>query len=133
MTRFLRVGAALALLLALPASTPAQAAAQNPAVRWPQATSDVKADPNIRFGVLPNGMRYAIRRQAVPPGQAALRLWFGAGSLMETDAQQGLAHCLEHMAFNGSKAVPEGEMIKILERLGLAFGATEWRRDSLFA
>ena len=123
MTRFLRVGAALALLLALPASAPVQAAAQNPAVRWPQATSDVKADPNIRFGVLPNGMRYAIRRQAVPPGQAALRLWFGAGSLMETDAQQGLAHFLEHMAFNGSKAVPEGEMIKILERLGLAFGA----------
>jgi zinc protease len=42
---------------------------------------------------------------------------------METDAQQGLAHFLEHMAFNGSKAVPEGDMIKILERLGLAFGA----------
>ena len=57
MTRFLRVGAALALLLALPASAPAQAAAQNLAVRWPQATSDIKADPNVRFGLLPNGMR----------------------------------------------------------------------------
>jgi zinc protease len=82
----------------------------------------VVADPEIRFGTLPNGLRYAIKRQAVPAGQAAVRLWIGAGSLEETDAQQGLAHFLEHMAFDGSKAVPEGEMIKILERHGLAFG-----------
>ena len=83
----------------------------------------MKSDPDIRFGSLPNGMRYAIKRQAVPAGQAALRLRFDAGSLMESDAQQGLAHFLEHMAFNGSKNVPEGEMVKILERHGLAFGA----------
>jgi zinc protease len=68
-------------------------------------------------------MRYAIRRQQVPPGQAALRLRFDAGSMMETDAQQGLAHFLEHMAFNGSKEIKEGDMVKVLERLGLAFGA----------
>jgi zinc protease len=90
---------------------------------WPQVKSDVKADPNVRFGSLPNGMRYAIERQATPAGQASIRLRFDAGSLMETDDQQGLAHFLEHMAFNGSKNVPEGEMIKILERHGLAFGA----------
>lgn len=90
---------------------------------WPQVRSDVAADPEFRFGALPNGMRYAIRKQSIPPGQAALRLRFDAGSLMETDAQSGLAHFLEHMAFNGSKSVPEGDMIKILERLGLAFGA----------
>jgi zinc protease len=90
---------------------------------WPQAHSDVPADPEVRFGALPNGMRYAIRKQSIPKGEAALRLRFAAGSLMETDAQQGLAHFLEHMAFNGSKAVPEGDMVKILERLGLAFGA----------
>ena len=90
---------------------------------WAQARSDVEVDPDIRFGALPNGMRYAIRRQTIPEGQAALRLRFDAGSLMEADDQQGLAHFLEHMAFNGSEAVPEGEMIKILERLGLAFGA----------
>ncbi|WP_394763411.1 M16 family metallopeptidase [Phenylobacterium sp.] len=90
---------------------------------WPQARSDVRADPDVRFGALPNGMRYAIKRQATPPGQTALRLRFDAGSLMETDAQAGLAHFLEHMAFNGSKNVPEGEMVKILERHGLAFGA----------
>ncbi|MDP3660582.1 pitrilysin family protein [Phenylobacterium sp.] len=90
---------------------------------WPQARSDVQVDPSIRFGALPNGMRYAIQKQSIPAGQASLRLRFAAGSLMETDAQQGLAHFLEHMAFNGSKAVPEGDMVKILERLGLAFGA----------
>ncbi len=49
--------------------------------KWPQEQSDLKADPAIRFGVLPNGMRYAIRRQAVPAGQASVRLWFDAGSL----------------------------------------------------
>jgi zinc protease len=90
---------------------------------WPQARSDVKADPEIRFGALPNGLRYAIKRQPMPPGQAAVRLWIDGGSLDETDAQQGLAHFLEHMAFKGSKAVPENDMIKILERHGLAFGA----------
>jgi zinc protease len=91
--------------------------------QWPQTASDVAPDPRIRFGVLDNGMRYAIQKNATPPGQAALRLWFDAGSLMEADDQQGLAHFLEHMAFNGSKNVPEGEMTKILERHGLAFGA----------
>ncbi|CAN5720851.1 insulinase family protein [soil metagenome] len=91
--------------------------------QWAQARSDVPADPEIRFGALPNGMRYALRKQSIPAGQAALRLRFDAGSLQETDAQAGLAHFLEHMAFNGSKNVPEGDMVKILERLGLAFGA----------
>ena len=90
---------------------------------WVQARSDLKPDPDFRFGTLPNGMRYVLRRQTLPPGQAALRLRIDAGSLMERDDQSGLAHFLEHMAFNGSKAVPEGEMVKILERLGLAFGA----------
>ncbi|WP_332769797.1 M16 family metallopeptidase [Phenylobacterium sp.] len=104
-----------------PAAT--ASSARPKAGEWAQARSDVAPDPDIAFGALPNGMRYAIRRQQIPPGQAALRLRFDAGSLMESDKQQGLAHFLEHMAFNGSKAVPEGEMIKILERLGLAFGA----------
>jgi len=91
--------------------------------QWAQALSDIAPDPAWRFGVLPSGMRYAIRKNATPPGQASLRLWFDAGSLMEADDQQGLAHFLEHMAFNGSKNVPEGDMVKILERHGLAFGA----------
>ncbi|MFM8821742.1 MAG: M16 family metallopeptidase [Phenylobacterium sp.] len=115
--------AALALAGPSAARTPAQVAVEARLPSWPQATSDVAADPSFRFGVLPNGMRYAIRRQAVPPGQAALRLHISAGSLNEAEGQQGLAHFMEHMAFNGSTRVPEGEMVKILERLGLAFGA----------
>ncbi len=94
-----------------------------PAGQWPQAATDVAPDPQIRFGSLQNGMRYALMKNATPPGEAALRLHFRAGSLNEADDQQGLAHFLEHMAFNGSKAIPEGEMVKILERHGLAFGA----------
>jgi len=94
-----------------------------PRAVWAQDYSDIAPDPAIRFGTLPNGMRYAIMKNATPSGQASLRLRFDAGSIQERDDQQGLAHFLEHMAFNGSKAVPEGEMIKILERLGLAFGA----------
>ncbi|MEI9890811.1 MAG: insulinase family protein [Caulobacteraceae bacterium] len=126
----LRIALASALSLALlagPSLTPvgAVAAAQTPksATGWPQETSDLKPDPLIRFGRLPNGMRYALMHNATPSGQASFRLRFDAGSLMERDDQQGLAHFLEHMAFNGSTHVPTGEMVKILERLGLAFGA----------
>ena len=91
---------------------------------WPQAyATDLPPDPAMRFGTLPNGLRYVVMHNATPPGQSSLRLRIGAGSLEETDAQQGLAHFLEHMAFDGSTHVPNGEMIKILERHGLAFGA----------
>jgi zinc protease len=94
-----------------------------PKPSWPQSRSDIPADPNVRFGILPNGMRYAILRNATPPGQASIRLRFDVGSLDETDGEQGIAHFLEHMAFNGSTHIPEGELVKRLERLGLAFGA----------
>jgi zinc protease len=87
-----------------------------------QGGSDVTPDPALRAGILPNGMRYVILRNASPPGQASLRLRIGAGSLEETDDQRGLMHFIEHMAFNGSANVPQGEMIKTLERHGLAFG-----------
>ncbi|MBS0297555.1 MAG: insulinase family protein [Proteobacteria bacterium] len=111
--------ACLAFAAGAPAAVWAQAA---PAHDFPQAHSDLPADPAVRYGVLPNGMRYAIMKNASPTGQASIRLRFASGSLEESDAQQGLAHFLEHMAFKGSKHVPEGEMIKILERKGLAFG-----------
>ncbi|MBU1377532.1 MAG: insulinase family protein [Alphaproteobacteria bacterium] len=130
MIRLPGAGPALAAALTFALAQPAVAQAPVPAAaaklapgEWPQVRSDLKADPAIRFGALPNGMRYAIRKQTIPAGQAAFRLWFATGSMMETDAQAGLAHFLEHMAFNGSKEVKEGEMVKILERLGLAFGA----------
>ena len=77
----------------------------------------------MRFGVLPNGLRYVVMKNATPAGQASLRLRIDAGSLDESDSEQGLAHLLEHMAFNGSTHVARGEMVNILERHGLAFGA----------
>ena len=110
------------------AQTAAPAAAASttqvaPSDPWAQAASDVPADPAVRYGLLPNGMRYALLHNATPPGQASFRLRIDAGSLMERDDQKGLAHFMEHMAFNGTKDVPENEMLRILERLGLAFGA----------
>ena len=115
----LAAGAAVALAL------PAAGWAAEPIKRdwvWGQTYSDLKPEADVRFGQLPNGLRYAVKRNATPGGQASLRLRIGAGSLQEHPDQQGLAHFLEHMAFKGSRHVPEGEMIKILERHGLAFG-----------
>lgn len=85
--------------------------------------SDIKPDPGVVYGKLPNGVRYAVMHNETPTKTAALRMRMATGSLNETDAQRGLAHFLEHMAFNGSKNIPEGEMVKRLERDGLAFGA----------
>lgn len=84
---------------------------------------ELKPDPDLVTGVLDNGITYAVLRNQTPPGTGALRVQFNTGSLNELPGTEGLAHYLEHMAFNGSKNVPEGEMINILERLGLSFGA----------
>lgn len=90
---------------------------------WNFASSDIPVDPNIVFGVLPNGMKYALLKNTTPKDSVVLRMRFDVGSFAEADDQRGLAHFLEHMVFNGSTNVPEGEMIKLLERKGLAFGA----------
>ena len=110
-----------------PSAPRAESAAVNPqtaaAKAWNFAASDIPVDPNIIFGVLPNGMKYALLKNSTPKDSVVLRMRFDIGSFAEADDQRGLAHFLEHMAFNGSKGVPEGEMIKLLERKGLAFGA----------
>ena len=85
--------------------------------------SDLEADARVVYGTLANGLRYAVMKNQTPSGNAAIRMRIATGSFNETDAQQGIAHFLEHMAFNGSVNVPEGEMVKRLERHGLAFGA----------
>ena len=90
---------------------------------WAQSYVDRPADPAVRFGQLANGMRYAIRHNATPAGHTSLRLRIGSGSLAEREDQQGLAHFLEHMAFRGSTHVPSGDMVRMLQRLGLTFGA----------
>nr|WP_232844043.1 M16 family metallopeptidase [Allopontixanthobacter sediminis] len=68
-------------------------------------------------------MRYAIQRNTNPAGEAAVRFTVEVGSREETDAENGAAHFVEHMAFNGSTNIAEGELLPLLERLGLAFGA----------
>lgn len=105
----------------------------NPAVDFPVASppagarlpsdgSDLVADSAIRFGILPNGMRYAIERRAAPAGQVSVRLRLAVGAIHEREDQLGYAHLVEHMAFNGSTSIPEGEMVARLERAGAAFG-----------
>ncbi len=93
------------------------------AADWPQDASDLKADPKAKFGILENGLRYVILPHDEPPGRASIRLYMNVGSLMEEDDQQGMAHFLEHMAFNGSRHFKGGEMVEYFQRLGMGFGA----------
>lgn len=105
------------------ALAPVPAHAQRVSEPWPHAASDIAPDPAVRFGALANGMRYALMRNQLPPEAVSIRFSVKFGSLNEADEERGLAHVIEHMAFNGSRHVPEGEMVRILERLGLTFGA----------
>ena len=79
-------------------------------------------DPAVRTGTLPNGLTYFIRRNTEPAKRAALRLAVKAGSIDEADDQRGLAHLLEHMAFNGSTHFKSGELVDYLESIGSRFG-----------
>lgn len=110
------------ILIAAPAAAAQSAsAAQVPA--FAHEHSDIPADAAVVFGTLPSGMRYAILSHAEPPERASVRLLVQAGSLMESEEQRGLAHFLEHMAFNGTKHYPPGELVDYLQRMGLGFGA----------
>lgn len=85
--------------------------------------SDLPLNPAIESGVLENGMRYILYPNNRPEQALSLRMRIASGSLDEPAPNMGLAHFLEHMAFRGSKAVPNGDMVAILERHGLSFGA----------
>jgi zinc protease len=114
---------AIAIVAGSAAAHAAAAPAAKPAVNgWGVHLTDVTPDPSIRYGTLPNGMKYAIKQNATPKGTASVRFQFAFGSIAENDNERGLAHFIEHMAFNGSTHVPEGDMVKILERQGLKFG-----------
>lgn len=104
---------------AAPSGIPADVAAAFPEI----ADSDLPFDTGYRVGVLDNGMRYIIRPNGTPPEQGLVQLWVAFGSAAEGEDEQGYAHFIEHMAFNGTTNVPEGEMVRLLEREGLAFGA----------
>lgn len=94
-----------------------------PSWPFPHELTDVAPDPAIVWGRLPNGVGYVILPHAEPPGRLSLRLFVGVGSLEERDDEQGLAHFLEHMAFNGTENFAAGEMVEYFQRLGMGFGA----------
>ena len=79
-------------------------------------------DPAVRVGKLDNGLTYYIRHNEKPKGQASFYIYHDVGAVQEDDDQQGLAHFLEHMAFNGTKNLPGKQLIEKLETIGVQFG-----------
>lgn len=85
--------------------------------------ASLPVDSAVAIQTLPNGLRYYIRENQKPENRALFRLVVNAGSLMETEAQLGLAHFLEHMAFNGTENFEKLELVNFLERVGMRFGS----------
>jgi len=90
--------------------------------KGPVLTETLPTDERLTIGELDNGLRYVIRPHQNPPEKIGIWIHVGTGSLNETDEQRGLAHYLEHMAFNGSESFPPGEVVKYFESIGLTFG-----------
>lgn len=86
-------------------------------------TDPLPMDPTVKTGVLPNGLRYYIRKNPQPANKVELRLAVNAGSVQENDNQRGLAHFMEHMGFNGSTHFPKNELVDFLQKTGVDFGA----------
>lgn len=108
------------LLPPLPASA---ASAQAGDGDWLYRESDIPRDPAWRFGTLPNGLRYALRRNPLPAGQVSIRLRINAGALHEEDGEGGWAHFVEHMLFRGTRNFPDREARHIWQQLGASFGS----------
>jgi zinc protease len=89
----------------------------------PAATTPLPVDPKIKIGTLPNGIRYYIRQNARPEKRAELRLVVNAGSILEDNDQRGLAHFVEHTAFNGTTNFKKNDLISYLQSIGVRFGA----------
>jgi zinc protease len=88
------------------------------------AKSDIlPVDKDVIIGKLPNGLTYYIRANVEPKSRAELYLVNKAGSVLENDDQQGLAHFTEHMAFNGTRDFPKNQMVDYLQKAGVKFGA----------
>ncbi|MCF6246989.1 MAG: insulinase family protein [Desulfobacula sp.] len=80
-------------------------------------------DPRIIYGVLPNGFQYILMKNETPVDRVNVHLNVFSGSMQESDKQQGLAHYLEHMLFNGSEHFEPGQLIKYFQKIGMDFGA----------
>lgn len=112
----------LTLLSAMLFAVPALVAQQGSAIDI--GLNDVlPKDPSVRTGVLPNGISYYIRQNDKPEQRAELRLAVNAGSSLEDDSQLGLAHFVEHMAFNGTEHFAKNDLVAFLESIGMRFGA----------
>lgn len=94
-----------------------------PSVAVAQKLEPLPIDPAVKMGTLPNGLTYIIRKNAEPKGRAHYYIAQKVGSILEDESQLGLAHFLEHMAFNGTKNFPGKNLISFLERIGCRFGA----------
>ncbi len=113
----------LTVVLLLPARGAGDKAAEDG--KWTEELildQPIPDDPQVRYGVLENGLTYYVRSNSRPSGTAELRLIVKAGSLLEDEDQKGLAHFLEHMLFNGTRRFPENELIDVLESFGMEFG-----------
>ena len=115
----------LALFLLMVAA-PLAGAQSSDVTSWPEAAfepgAEVPFDPLVRTGTLDNGLRWFVRENSEPENRAALRLVVNAGSVLEDDDQRGLAHFLEHMAFNGTENFEKQELVDYLESIGMEFG-----------
>ena len=109
----------LAVATAAGAAAPQTEVLPNGAV---QVRRTIIADPAVRSGVLPNGMRYFITRSALPAGGLSLRLGFNVGSFEERDDERGFAHFIEHLAFRQTRSAPDGGLDARFARLGVGFG-----------
>ncbi|MDB5139711.1 MAG: peptidase [Mucilaginibacter sp.] len=101
----------------------ASAKAKPAAASQQSKITKLPVDPNVIIGHLPNGLTYYIRKNTEPKNRADLYLVSKAGSVLEADDQQGLAHFTEHMAFNGTRDYPKNELVNYLQKSGVKFGA----------
>jgi zinc protease len=108
------------LLLFIAVASPAQAEGDPD---WLYRGSDIPRDPAWTFGTLANGVRYAVRRNALPAGQVSIRVRIDAGSMHEEDGERGWAHLVEHLAFRGSKSFGDRQARHIWQQLGASFGS----------
>ncbi len=99
---------------------------------WPQSESDLKPDPAVIYGQLPNGFRYVLMPNKKPENRVSMHLNVAAGSIDEAENQRGLAHFLEHMMFCGSTHFKPGELIKYFQRIGMKFGPDANARTGFF-
>ncbi|MBB6503038.1 M16 family metallopeptidase [Pedobacter cryoconitis] len=120
--------AALVAGMLLPSVTDGQVKKTKPSGKQVAAANTLtqgglSLDPSVRVGKLPNGFTYYIRQNKEPKNRVVMYLANKVGSILETEDQQGLAHFMEHMSFNGTKHFPKSELVNYLQKSGVRFGA----------